>query len=74
MDIKEEAEKVLRELSQALGEIHLEETYYVVEEINITRGDGEPRTRESFRRLIMRNAPRLHEDGSYVMEVGEWVE
>jgi predicted Asp-tRNA(Asn)/Glu-tRNA(Gln) amidotransferase subunit C len=74
MDIKEEAEKVLRELSQALGEIDLKETYYVVEEINITRGDGEPKTNENFKELIMKNAPKVDEDGSYIMEVGKWVE
>jgi len=74
MDIEKEAEKVLKELSESLGETDLEETYYVVEEINITRGDGEPREDRSFREFIVKNAPKMDEDGSYIMEVGKWVE
>jgi len=73
VDIKEEAEKVLKELSQALGEIDLRETYYVVDEINITRRDGEPTRKEEFREIIRKNAPRMAENGSYVMEVGKWL-
>jgi predicted Asp-tRNA(Asn)/Glu-tRNA(Gln) amidotransferase subunit C len=74
VEIKEEAEKVLKELSQALGEIDLKETYYVVDEINVTRRDGEPKRGKDFKKLIQRNAPRMAENGSYVMEVGKWVE
>ena len=74
MGIEKEAEKVLRELSQALGEIDLRETYYVVEEINVTRRDGKPRRRDDFRELIKKNAPRMADNGSYLMEVGKWVE
>lgn len=74
MDIEKEAEKVLRELSEALGETDLKETYYVVEEINITRGDGKPRKDSNFRKFIVKNAPKMDEEGSYIMEVGKWVE
>lgn len=73
-DIREEAEKVLEELSKALGEIDLVETYYVVEEINITRESGRPKVEESFVKLTKKNAPKLDEDGNFVMEVGKWVE
>lgn len=74
MEIEEEAEKVLRELSQALGKIDLRETYYVVDEINVTRGDGEPKKRREFIEIIRKNAPKIADNGSYVMEVGKWVE
>jgi predicted Asp-tRNA(Asn)/Glu-tRNA(Gln) amidotransferase subunit C len=75
MEIEKEAEKVLKELSLALGEIDLQETYYVVEEINVTRGDGEPRDdNPKFKRIIKKNAPRMDEDGAFIMEAGRWVE
>lgn len=73
MDIEKEAEKVLKELSEALGEINLSEMYYVVEEINITRGDGEPDAERGFRGGLSKNV-KLDEEGYYVMEVGKWVE
>ncbi|MFQ5815887.1 MAG: Asp-tRNA(Asn) amidotransferase GatCAB subunit C, partial [Candidatus Hydrothermarchaeaceae archaeon] len=73
-DIKEEADKVLRELSSALGEIDLAETYYVVEDINVTRNDGGPSTDGNFKKIIKRNAPKSDEDGNFVMEMGKWVE
>jgi len=74
MEIQKEAEKVLKELSEALGEINLSETYYVVEEINITRSGGEAKVDERFKEIIKKNAPKLDEEGSFVMEVGKWVE
>lgn len=74
MDVEKEAEKVLKELSEALGEINLSELYYVVEEINITRSDGEPSTKQEFAQTLRKNAPKIDEEGYYVMEVGKWVE
>ncbi len=75
MEIEKEAEKVLKELSLALGEIDLKEMYYVVEEINVTRGDGEPRGGNAeFREIVKKNAPRMDEDGAFIMEAGRWVE
>lgn len=74
MEIKKEADKVLQELSSALGEIDLKETYYVVGEINVTREDGEPKKDETFVKMIQKNAPKIADDGCYVMEVGRWVE
>lgn len=73
-EIREEAEKVLRELSDALGEISLAETYYVVEDINVTRGDGTPSTDDKFRLVVKKNAPRCDDEGNFVMEIGKWVE
>lgn len=75
MEIEKEAEKVLRELSLVLGEIDLKETYYVVEEINVTRGDREPEDNSpEFRKITRKNAPRMDEDGNFIMEAGRWVE
>ncbi|MBI5253005.1 MAG: Asp-tRNA(Asn) amidotransferase GatCAB subunit C [Euryarchaeota archaeon] len=74
MKVQKEAEKVLKELSEALGEINLSETYYVVEDINITRSDGEAKVDKKFREIIKKNAPKLDEEGSFIMEVGKWVE
>jgi predicted Asp-tRNA(Asn)/Glu-tRNA(Gln) amidotransferase subunit C len=74
-EIREEAEKVLRELSSALGDIDLAETYYVVEDINVTRhDDARPRLDKKFNSLIKKNAPNSDEDGNFVMEMGKWVE
>jgi len=73
-EIREEAEKVLKELSKALGEIDLAETYYVAEDINVTRNDGEPKVAEKFKKGIKKNAPKCDEDGNFVMEMGKWIE
>jgi predicted Asp-tRNA(Asn)/Glu-tRNA(Gln) amidotransferase subunit C len=72
-DIKEEAEKVLSELSAALGELDLAETYYVVDEINVTKGDGSPNTEKDFVKSLRKNAPHMDEEGNYIMEIGKWV-
>lgn len=73
-DIQKEAEKVLRELAEALGDIDLAETYYVVDEINVTRKSGKPALDRKFAKQAKKNAPGIDEDGSFVMEIGRWVE
>ncbi|GBE18337.1 hypothetical protein BMS3Abin16_00935 [archaeon BMS3Abin16] len=72
-DVKLEAEKVLAELSAALGEVDLEETYYVVSEINVTEPDGEPRADRDFIKTLRKNAPHMDDEGSFIMEIGKWV-
>jgi predicted Asp-tRNA(Asn)/Glu-tRNA(Gln) amidotransferase subunit C len=72
-DVKLEAEKVLTELSAALGEVNLEETYYVVYEINVTEADGIPKTDKDFVNSLHKNAPHMDEGGSFIMEIGKWV-
>ncbi len=72
-NIQKEAEKVLMQLSEALGDIDLEETYYVVEDINVTRSDGVPSIDEDFNEITKKNAPRLDKEGSFVTEIGKWV-
>ena len=74
MEIEKEAEKVLKGLSDALGEIDLEETYYVVEDINVTRKDGKPKLEKDFRKEALKNAPSTDSEGNYKTEVGKWVE
>ncbi|MBU2559418.1 hypothetical protein KKA03_00810 [archaeon] len=73
-DIQKEAEKVLRELSEALGDIDMPETYYVVDEINVTRKSIKPTIDKRFIKQAKKNAPKMDEDGSFVMEIGGWVE
>jgi predicted Asp-tRNA(Asn)/Glu-tRNA(Gln) amidotransferase subunit C len=73
-DIQKEAEKVLKELSETLGDIDLAETYYVVDEINVTRESKKPTLDEKFIKQAKKNAPKIDEDGSFVMEIGKWVE
>ncbi len=72
-DIKEEAEKVLSELSAALGEVDLKETYYIVDEINVTERDGTPKTDKDFVKSLHKNAPNMDEGGNFIMEIGKWV-
>lgn len=74
MDVKKEADKVLKELSRSLGEINLEEMYYVVEDINVTRKDGARSASDDFKKIVKKNAPRIDDDGNFLMEVGKWVE
>ena len=73
-EIQKEAEKVLEELSEVLGDIDPAETYYVVDEINVTRVSKKPTRDEKFIARAKKNAPKLDEDGSFVMEIGKWVE
>lgn len=74
VDIQEEAEKVLKGLSEALGDIDLAETYYVVDDINVTRKSEKPVLDKKFAAQAKKNAPRIDEDGSFIMEIGRWVE
>ncbi len=71
--IKEEAEKVLEELSLTLGEVELEETYYVLKDLNVLRDDGTPENKKEFRKLALKNTHKIDEDGYFIAEVGTWV-
>jgi predicted Asp-tRNA(Asn)/Glu-tRNA(Gln) amidotransferase subunit C len=73
-DIQKEAEKVLKELSEVLGDIDMPETYYVVDDINVTRRSKKPTLDKKFIKQAKKNAPKMDEDGSFVMEIGKWVE
>lgn len=70
MKIEKEAEKILKKFSKSLEEIpELEETHYIVDNINLTRPDG---SEDKDPEKIRRNA-KLDEDGNIIVEKGKWV-
>ncbi|MDI9617602.1 Asp-tRNA(Asn) amidotransferase subunit GatC [Methanothermobacter sp.] len=71
MKIEKEAEKILKEFSRALEDVpELEETYYIVDNLNRTSEDDVEKTDPE---KILRNAP-VDEDGNIVVERGEWTQ
>ena len=70
MKIEKEAEEILEKFREALQDIpELEETHYIVDNINLTRPDcGEDKNPEK----ILRNA-ELDENGNIIAEKGKWV-
>ncbi|MDI9615492.1 MULTISPECIES: Asp-tRNA(Asn) amidotransferase subunit GatC [unclassified Methanothermobacter] len=71
MKIEKEAEKILEEFSRALEDVpELEETYYIVDNLNRTSEDEVEKTDPE---KILRNAP-VDEDGNIVVERGEWTQ
>ncbi len=69
MKIEKEAEEILKKFSKALENIpELEETHYIVDNVNLTRPDcGEEKNPEK----ILRNA-QLDEDGNVIAEKSKW--
>jgi aspartyl-tRNA(Asn)/glutamyl-tRNA(Gln) amidotransferase subunit C len=69
MKIEKEAEKILEEFSKTLENIpDLEETHYIVDNINLTRGDiAESKNPEK----IMRNT-HVDENGNMIVEKSKW--
>lgn len=69
MEIEKEAENILNKFSEVLDKIpDLEETRYIVDNLNRTREDvQEPNNPEK----ILRNA-RVDKQGSVVAEKGKW--
>ncbi|WP_414468734.1 Asp-tRNA(Asn) amidotransferase subunit GatC [Methanobacterium sp. ACI-7] len=69
MKIEKEAEKILEKFSNALKDIpELEETHYIVDNINLTRNDC---AEEKEPEKILRNA-HLDEDGNVIAEKSKW--
>ena len=70
MKIEKEAEQILEKFSEALKDIpDLEETHYMVANINLTRDDiAEAKDPEK----ILRNA-HTDEEGNIIAEKGKWV-
>ncbi len=70
LKIEKEAEQILEKFSDALKDIpNLEETHYMVDNINLTRPDiAEEKNPEK----ILRNA-HTDEDGNIIAEKGKWV-
>ena len=69
MKIEKEAEEILKKFSKALQDIpELEETYYIVDNLNRERED-QAQERDSTK--ILRNT-QVDEDGNVVVEKGKW--
>jgi len=70
LKIEKEAEEILEKFSKALENIpDLEETHYIVDNINLSRKDhAEDKNPEK----IMRNA-HVDENGNVIVEKGKWV-
>lgn len=70
MKIEKEAESILEKFSEALKDIpDLEETHYMVDNINLTRED---RSEDKDPEKILRNA-HTDENGNIIAEKGKWV-
>ena len=70
-EVKEQAERVLRELAEHLGEIELEETYNVIQ-VEGLREDTAPEVDPEFVEAALSIAPR-RDERYYVAEAGAWV-
>ncbi len=70
MIIEKEAEEILKKFSKALENIpELEETHYIVDNVNLTRPDcGEDKNPQR----ILKNT-QVDENGNVIVEKGKWV-
>ena len=69
MEIKEDAEKILNEFSKTLETIpDLEETYYITDNLNLTRKD-ESVSKDSSK--ILRNA-KTDKNGNLIVKKADW--
>lgn len=70
LKIEKEAEEILNKFSKALEDIpDLEETHYMVDNVNLTRED---RAEDKNPEKILRNA-HIDEEGNLIVEKGKWV-
>ncbi len=71
MEIKEDAEKILNEFSKTLESIpDLEETYYITDNLNLTRKD-EAVQKDSSK--ILRNA-KTDKNGNLIVKKAVWTQ
>ena len=69
MEIKEDAEKILKEFSKTLENIpDLDETYYITDNLNLTRSD---KNKQFNATKIKRNA-KLDKDGNLIVKKADW--
>jgi aspartyl-tRNA(Asn)/glutamyl-tRNA(Gln) amidotransferase subunit C len=69
LKIEKEAEEILKKFSEALQDIpELEETYYIVDNLNRERKD---QAQEKDSTKILRNA-QVDEEGNVIVEKGKW--
>jgi aspartyl-tRNA(Asn)/glutamyl-tRNA(Gln) amidotransferase subunit C len=70
LKIEKEAEEILQSFSEALKDIpELEETHYMVDNVNLSREDC---AEDKDSSKIMRNA-HVDEEGNLIAEKGKWV-
>ncbi|MDO5849176.1 MAG: Asp-tRNA(Asn) amidotransferase subunit GatC [Methanobrevibacter sp.] len=70
MEIKEDAEKIVEEFSEKLADIpDLEETWYITDNLNLTRKDE---AHEKNPEKILRNA-RIDKDGNLIVKKADWI-
>lgn len=70
MKIEKEAEEILQKFSKVLENIpDLEETHYMVDNVNLTRED---RAEDKNPEKIMENT-NVDKDGNLIVEKGKWV-
>ena len=63
MEIKEDAEKIVKEFSEKLEDIpDLEETWYITDNLNLTRTDAAHK----------KNA-RIDKDGNLIVKKADWI-
>lgn len=71
MKIEKEAEKILEEFSKTLENIpELEETYYIVDNVNLTREDN-PQKNNPER--ILKNT-QVDDEGNMIVEKSKWTQ
>lgn len=69
MEIKEDAEKILKEFSKTLENIpDLDETYYITDNLNLTRNDKN----ESFNPSKIKRNAKLDKDGNLIVKKADW--
>ncbi|MCF0226637.1 MAG: Asp-tRNA(Asn) amidotransferase subunit GatC [Methanobrevibacter sp.] len=70
MEIKEDAEKIVEEFSEKLADIpDLEETWYITDNLNLTRTDIAHKKNSE---KILRNA-RIDKDGNLIVKKADWI-
>lgn len=70
MRIEKDAEKIVEEFSEKLKDIpDLEETWYITDNLNLTRKDG---SCEKNPDKILRNA-RIDKDGNVIVKKADWI-
>lgn len=70
MEIKEDAEKIVKEFSEKLKDIpKLEETWYITDNLNLTRKD---KAHKKNPKKILRNA-HIDKDGNLIVKKADWI-
>lgn len=75
-EIRKSAEEIVDEFTKLTSDLpEIAEQYYLGENVNIVRPDGEPtpeEERKDFRRRFLEIAPGTSEEGRVRVEVARW--